>query len=97
MRIDTSLVYLSYHADRINTQVIYRFLVPGNFEAKHDVTVTLGWQNSRYNMLQSRIFNCTNMHFFAIHENKIIVEISEIKVHVFRKLETKQGNMDTRW
>ena len=47
-------------------------------------------------MLQSQIFNCTNMYVFAIHEYKIIVEISEIKVHVFRKLETKQGNMNMR-
>ena len=34
------------HLCRINTQVIYRVLVPDNFVTKHDITVTLGWQES---------------------------------------------------
>ena len=48
MRIDGSLVYLAYPVDRINTQVIYQVIVLDNFVTKHDVTVTLGLQDSSH-------------------------------------------------
>ena len=40
----------------INTQVVYRFKAPDNYVNKHDVTVTLGWEDSTYRQLRSIIY-----------------------------------------
>ena len=45
-RVSVKLGASSGLADRINTQLIYGLEVPDNFVNKHDITVTLGWQDS---------------------------------------------------
>ena len=52
MRIDRSPVYQSYPADRIYTQVIYRFVVPDKFVNKTLRHCHSGWQDS----------TCTHCH-----------------------------------
>ena len=75
-------------ADRINTQEIYRLWVPDKFVNKHDVTVTLGWQDSSSSLHAGlfRMFFCgllivlENNYFKKKFRNTIRVSNSWVQI-----------------